>query len=107
MILIIVIFLSRLQEIAQAMQGVDILVTSVYPYPRANVSAESFFSRLISENLLTKCKAVIVRMVFGEYAPKPSTQEEVLNMLELDSSNLQEKLCKYTSTCYLWKQVYI
>ena len=102
------------QEIAQAMQGVDILVSCVSTSPWSQgFLAQSFFSCLISDNLLTQCKAVIVRVVpwkdQSKYSrqAKPSTVEEVLKRYGLDSSNLQEKLCKDTIHIFCFESRYI
>ena len=96
--------LSCMQEIAQAMQGVDIMVTVASNSPwYHDFLARQFFHHLISDNLLTKCKAVIVRIVpwknESRYArnTKPQTVDDVLKTCGLNASSLKDKLCKFVT----------
>lgn len=78
------------------MQGVDILVTIPFLSPWFNdFFAETFLQHLINDNLLDKCKAVVVRFGKNSNPPaKPQTVEDYLKMIGLDVSNLNAKLCK-------------
>ena len=86
------------QEIAQAMQGVDILVTITTSAPWFHdFLAEEFFQCLTSDSLLDKCKAVVVRIVpwkSSNSRAKPQTVENIIKTIGLDVSNLNDKLCK-------------
>ena len=84
------------QEIAQAMQGVDILMTITSSAPWFHdFWAQEFFQCLTSDNLLDKCRAVVVRMVPWKSTnsrAKPQTVDNILKLIGFD--DLKDKLCK-------------
>ena len=89
------------QETAQAMQGVDIMVTvaTVCPWYHDHL-AKQFFQWLIGDNLLDECEAVIVRIVpwknesdySGDF--KPQTVDDILKTCGFNTPSLKDKLCK-------------
>ena len=86
-----------MQEISQAMQGVDIVVTITSTAPWFHdILAQEFFQCLTSDNLLDKCRAVVVRIVPWKSTNsrvKPQTVDNILEMIGLD--DLKDKLCKF------------
>jgi hypothetical protein len=90
------------EEIAQVMQGVDVMLmmSSSNPFALDYMTLE-FYECLIGDNLLDQCKAVVLRIVSGKVDPlfqrntKPLTADDILTKSGLSkASNLQKKLCK-------------
>ena len=97
-----VLLVWQLQEIAQVMQGVDVMLmmSSTNPFTLDYMTLE-FYECLIGDNLLDQCKAVVLRIVSGKVDPlfqrntKPLTADDILAKSGLSkASNLQKKLCE-------------
>ena len=84
------------------MQGVDVMLimSSTHAFSLDYMTLE-FYEALIGDNLLDKCKAVVLKVFSGKADPifgrnsKPLTVEDILTKSGLSkASTLQNKLCK-------------
>ena len=92
------------------MQGVDVLISLMpaAPFSFMNMSHE-FYSCLVEENLMEKCKTVIVRIVSVDWSSLRNVRglkaETIMKAQGLDPEKFKGKLCKLHSphvfTCYI------
>ena len=104
-------FIVVLQEIAQTMQGVDIMLTVFSTQPwMIDFVAQEFFQCLISDNLLDQCKAVVVRIVPWKTdnarlrrSTKPLSADDILTRSGLNAaSSIKEKFCKFYFPVFIY-----